>query len=352
MSDIKTRAVDPNYDVYHFEDSFRKYEDVPSTCIRESNALKPKFSIFIPTYNRPTTLKVTIDSAIKQLDYYLPYEIIIVSNDPSSVNDDNATNKLVSSYKEKNISFYVNMKNLGLCGSWNRGTELAKGEYIVMIHDDDLLGPYLLSVLSKVVSEKPDVGMIGCGHIDFSGDPPVFTKPKAIHYREVTKKSFFFGLYITIAGMTYKKKLVEEIGGFNEKYYPNEDTNLIYQALLKSNVINLDEILTGYRKEVNLSLSGNTMQNIITHIEKLRRNIAEHEDFAKKWLDSYDRDFLIQYANGAKKNWNIGVDTDQILSSFGMEKGSDSYNIPLSMKVKEKLYTKKYLATSRRTIKL
>ena len=334
--ELRSKAGENNYDVYNFDDAFSLYENIPSICIKESAVNHPKFSIIIPTYNRPKTLKVTIDSAIYQFRYDDYYEILIISNDPKSIDIENDTNKLISSYHDEKISFYVNSQNIGLCGNWNRGSELAKGDYIVMIHDDDILGPFVLYSLNQVLNKYPSTGVIGCGNVKFVDKIPEFQEPQKIYYHEITKRSFFFGYYIGIAGMTYRKDILKKIGGFNEKFYPNEDTNFIYQVLIISTVISIDNQLTGYRVGINATLSCNLMDGIITHMELLRRNIAEHEKFAKRWLDRYDKDYLIQYIHSAENNWKIEVDGDSILSRFGLDNSSTSHNF--SMKVAESIY--------------
>lgn len=86
--------LENNYDVYKFEDSFRKYAHVKSTCVRKAATVSPLFSVFIPTYKRLDTLKETLASVLSQQDYKEPFEIIIVNNDPDGINE---TFKLVNS---------------------------------------------------------------------------------------------------------------------------------------------------------------------------------------------------------------------------------------------------------------
>jgi glycosyltransferase involved in cell wall biosynthesis len=99
-------------------------------------------SICIPTYNGEEYLHECLDSAVAQ--DYPETEIIIV--------DDRSTDNTVSIAKEysarfKKISVYENDRNLGLVGNWNRCMELAKGEWIKFLFQDDFIEKNCLSRL-------------------------------------------------------------------------------------------------------------------------------------------------------------------------------------------------------------
>ena len=306
-------------DIYKFTDNFEKYKSVPSKCIIKGEVTNPEISIFIPTYKRAETIAETISSALNQIGTSL-YEVVIVNNDPDGETCD--TREIIESYNDKRLYYYVNQENIGLCGNWNRGLELCRGRYVAMIHDDDVLGTWFLSSMLKAIDENKGPLIIGVRSINFtSKNKPNFIKPEKLKYRTVTKKSFFFGRYLTIAGMTVDRERAIAIGGYSQDFYPNEDTIFIYQALLKGKVINVDNELAGYRKEVNLSLAEGTMKKIIEYTEYTRRNIAEHENFAKIFMKQFDREFLYSYAEGANKGWGTDVDIDDIMREFNMPEG-------------------------------
>ena len=184
-------------DFYEFRDNFKTYKHVKSELIFSGKVDKPDISIFIPTYKRAETLKVSIESAINQIGDH-DYEILVVNNDPEGVNGD--TKDLLEELRDDKIYYYVNKENMGLCGNWNRGVELARGQYVVMIHDDDMLSPWFLSSLVQAIDAtgKPDI--IGVSFVNFdSSHMPDFREPGELKYREVTKQSYFFGRYINRA---------------------------------------------------------------------------------------------------------------------------------------------------------
>lgn len=310
-------------DIYVYENNMDKYRMVNSIQVLRGNINNPEITIFIPTFKRIETLELSVESAIKQKGN-INYEIIIIDNNPDEING--KTKELLESFHSEKVYYYVNNENIGLCGNWNRGVELARGKYVSMIHDDDILSPYFLTSILTTIKEKKYPGLIGVDYIKFnSGNLPTFTEPKVLRYRNVTKKSFFFGKYINIAGMTIKRELLLDIGGYSEDYYPNEDTNLIYQSLMKEQVVNIEYPLAGYRYEMNLSLSEETMKKIILIMEETRRNIAKYEPFAKTWLDKFDKEYLYLYIIGANLNWGLNIDYKNIFRIFKINEKKPNY---------------------------
>lgn len=303
-------------DFYTNVDNFKAYSNVKSNLIINGNVDDPKFTIFIPTYKRSDTLKTTIESAINQIGAD-SYEIVIVNNDPSGVSG--SIKELVESFNDNRIYYYVNEENIGLCGNWNRGVELARGSYVVMIHDDDVLSPWFVSSVNTAIEEEHEPEIIGVSYVDFdSSNMPVFKDPGKLHYREVSKESFFWGRYINIAGMTVKRDSMLKLGGYADEYLPNEDTIVIYQTLLKGRVINIESVLAGYRQEINLSLKGDTMLNIIKNVEYTRRIIADHEAFAQKWMNRFDREYLYHFIASANEKWGMNINPYQVFSEVGL----------------------------------
>ena len=310
-------------DIYSFQNSIEKYQAIESIPVIKGTINNPVISIFIPTYKRAETLKMTIESALQQQGES-EYEIVIVNNDPNGI--DNEVFDLLNSYHSEKIYYYVNKQNIGLCGNWNRGMELSRARYVTMIHDDDILSPYFLETMMKAIEENNYPGIIGVDYYSFSSRKlPVFEKPHGIKYRELTKRKFFFGNNINIAGMTVERSLFFNIGGYAEEYYPNEDTNFIYQMLLLDRVININYPLAGYRKEYNTSLTNDTMKNIILTTEATRRNIAEHESYAKRWMSCFDKEFLYTYIQGANSYWNLEIDFREIFKVLHMSEKKPNF---------------------------
>ena len=119
-------------------------------------------SICIPTYSRLEYLKQAVDSCLKQK--YEAFEIC-VSQDPKPDGLDNA----IKTYCEEMVKLYpnkfrynFNTKNLGLAGNWNVCVRIAKGDYLIIIGDDDLLSEDFLTAMVAALNSQKNIAVIFC----------------------------------------------------------------------------------------------------------------------------------------------------------------------------------------------
>ncbi len=113
----------------------------------------PVVSVCIPCYNGAKYLKECIDSVLSQS--YINFEIIIV-DDKSSDN----TLDIINQYSDSRIYIYINEVNLGLVGNWNRCIELANGEWVKFVFQDDILDAECIEKLLQKGSQGHKI--IGC----------------------------------------------------------------------------------------------------------------------------------------------------------------------------------------------
>ena len=111
---------------------------------------KPLFSVIIATYNRAHLLPRAVNSALNQS--YQNFEVIII-DDGSTDN----TSQVLESFKgDPRIVYHRHKENMGLSTTWNKGLDLAKGDYVVFLDDDDELSPKALeNAVSKIIELSP-----------------------------------------------------------------------------------------------------------------------------------------------------------------------------------------------------
>lgn len=215
--------VKKNTDNFKIVDNFAKTANIPSIPVLESKLdFIPTVTIAIPTYKRSNLLKEALDSAINQVDYF-DYDIIVVDNNPERGCE---TEKLMLSYNNRRLSYYKNTENLQLIGNWNRLYSLAKGEYVVMLHDDDLLYPDFLSVMFSVIDKH------SVKYDAFYPPTPVeiFDMRKATELSERTQQTTLYlqnlkpidflwsNVVGTPVGLCFKKDSVIKLGGFKSEF--------------------------------------------------------------------------------------------------------------------------------------
>lgn len=122
----------------------------------------PKISIAIPAYNGEKYLRHTIESALHQTR--CADEIILIDDDSTD-----RTADIAKSYGDK-INYY-NDKATGFADAWNRAINKASGDFITILHQDDLLHPEYLEHIEQAIEKFPTVKHFysACNYIDTSG---------------------------------------------------------------------------------------------------------------------------------------------------------------------------------------
>lgn len=244
------------------KDNFAEHKNIQSHLIQGKNPpYQPRFSIVITTYNRPDTLPQAIDSAINQ-DYDGDYNIIISDNNPER---GDKTELLMRRYSDKNfVKYYKHDKNLLMHGNWNRSVLLSDAEFLVLLHDDDLLSPCFLSDCDRIINHHPDIDILNCKIYEWR-QRNINEKTPTIKYKQdkfplwkIKKgEAAIFKVY-TPSGILLKKSSVIKIGGFDNESFPSLDLYFAVKAsihlnsyyYLKENII--------YRWSINESVNYNT----------------------------------------------------------------------------------------------
>ena len=158
-------------------------------------------SICIPNYNRSKYLNNCLNSILlaKSLSS-LKFEICISDNGSK----ENITS-VINHYKKKGlkINYKKNKKNLGFGANFYKVVKMAKGEFIWLIGNDDLLYVYALKELEKYENKDVDFFFINSSSLNskfvFKHKQPFDTKkiPRNLNnFSEVkkSKKTKFFNL--------------------------------------------------------------------------------------------------------------------------------------------------------------
>jgi glycosyltransferase involved in cell wall biosynthesis len=120
-----------------------------------------KFSIVITTYNRLNLLRRAIDRALAQT---LPCEVVVVddcSSDGTQAYVQQQCEALTSA-GDKRLVYHRNSTNLGHSKSVNAGVELATGDWIKPVDDDDYLAPNCIEAMTKAIALRPQAVICSC----------------------------------------------------------------------------------------------------------------------------------------------------------------------------------------------
>ncbi|MGA2781906.1 MAG: glycosyltransferase family A protein [Smithella sp.] len=131
----------------------------------------PKISIAIPAYNGEKYLEQALESALRQTR---PADEILVIDDAST----DATAGIAMSYGNK-IKYHFNDKASGFVDAWNRAIINASGDFVTILHHDDLLHSEYLERIELAIKQFSLAKHFyaACNYINASGfvvkNPPL-----------------------------------------------------------------------------------------------------------------------------------------------------------------------------------
>lgn len=133
---------------------------------------RPKVSVAIPTYNYGHYIGQTIQSVLDQT--FKDFEVIVVDNCSSD-----KTEEVVRRFRDSRISYHRNPHNVGFARNLNKCVELARGEYISILHADDAYLPQILEIESGILDAHQRVGFVYAAlyTMDSSGNSTDLWKP-------------------------------------------------------------------------------------------------------------------------------------------------------------------------------
>ncbi len=118
--------------------------------------MNPKVSFVVPCYNLGHLLPDCVHSILNQS--YKNLELIIMDDCSPD-----ATPEIAKTFKDSRVAYFRNETNLGVCGNFNRGIELAQGEYIWIISADDRLRRnYAVEKFVALMESDPGLGFAFC----------------------------------------------------------------------------------------------------------------------------------------------------------------------------------------------
>lgn len=140
-----------------------------------------KFSIVITTYNRLTLLRRSIDSALSQT---MPCEVVVVDDCSSDGTQAyiQERSKALGSEGDKRLIYHRTSSTLGHSGTVNAGVELATGDWIKLVDDDDYLAPNCIEEMIKAIALRPQAVICSCqaAQVDSKGVEISRTKPTGL----------------------------------------------------------------------------------------------------------------------------------------------------------------------------
>ena len=201
----------------------------------------PSVSIVLATHNRPGWLRIAMDSVLEQ--DYPDLELLVM--------DDGSTDETPALLREYELRHsperfrFSRHENMGQARTLNRGYELARGEILGYLSDDDLLAP---GAVSRLVSEFRDPEIVaafpGYRVIDAEGELVDTIRP--IEYSPA--RAFRMMDTVIGPGCLARREPLESTGGWDPDLRFMGDFILWLKLGLNGPIVRVAEPLASWRR--------------------------------------------------------------------------------------------------------
>ncbi len=241
---------------------------------------KPLVSIVIPNYNYGLTLRECLDSAVNQT--YSNIEILFIDN---GSNDDSM--KIAKSYRKKGVKVFKNKYNIGV-RSHNKIASLAKGEYIHILHSDDVVEPTFVEECIELMEENENVAVTVTERSEIDGNSQQigeflpFYNCSCIIPGIAQKAVLAMASYYVPSQTVFRTEVFRKAGQYDIHFFMDwwmlflatnyGDVGCIHKPLMKYRIWASTE--TGYMvRNLLMPFSGYLIRQAIIDVAKLRNEI-------------------------------------------------------------------------------
>ena len=194
----------------------------------------PVATIIIPVWNGEHGLQSCLNSVMKQ--DFDSSEIIII--------DDGSTDRSLEIVKntiaeDPHIRIFAHSENQGLGKTLNEGIKTAKGEFILIVHQDcEMIDTNFLSKSVAALDQHPDIAAVTGRRVyqinTFSDNEKLFMVANGhlaeVDHGEATSEDLTFTEHKCDL---FRKKLVESVGGFRDNKFRNSGEDQVLSSRLR-----------------------------------------------------------------------------------------------------------------------
>jgi len=180
-------------------------------------------SVCLPTYNGAAYLHDCLDSVLSQTRADL--EVLIVDDGSTDATVEIATE---AAARDSRVRIVINGKRYGLAANWNRCIELARGEWIKFLFQDDLLAPNCLEAMVQA-AEKARVLFVCCRR-EFIFEGNVSDEQREFYFGSSRAIGLFFAQSNPMPGSRFAISAVER---FRDNLVGEPTATLLHKSIFQ-----------------------------------------------------------------------------------------------------------------------
>jgi len=248
--------------------------------IKKTQSNKPLVTIVTAVLNGEKYLEECILSLHAQK--YENYEHIIIDGGSSD-----RTLEIIKKYEDK-IDYWCSKKDKGIYDAFNKGMQLANGEYIGFLNSDDYYSSNTLELLENYINKYPEKDFF-FGAVKKHWGILYGYKPYKIHWSWGFYSSHSTGFFI-------KTKAAKKVGLYNLNYKYSSDYDYFFRMIVKEKLKGIgtkkDEIFGTFRRggySSQIKFYDHFMEEIKIRLDNGQNKILVLLIFIYKYLKNYSK---------------------------------------------------------------
>lgn len=222
-----------------------------------TQTMTPAVSVIIPVYQGARFLGEAIKSVLNQT--YTNYEIIVI-NDGSTDNSSDVLQPYLNKIR------YVYQENQGVAAARNLGIQIAKGEFIAFLDQDDFWLADKLALQVACFQAQPTLGIVNSGwqRVNELGKAIVNVEPWH-NASELNLRAWLEWKPVLPSAMMFSRQWLERVGGFDTRFTQSSDVDMVLRlALMGCEAKWVSQVTACYRQH-----QCNTINNSIEQAESI-----------------------------------------------------------------------------------
>lgn len=130
---------------------------------------RPLITLAIPAYNRAQWLPYLLDSALAQ--DFDDWDSVIVEDGSPERPQIRAVAERYAALQPGRFEYFENAQNLGYDGNFRELVARARGRYLFVMGNDDLIAPGAFAAVARAAEMAPELGLLLRTFARFTGDP-------------------------------------------------------------------------------------------------------------------------------------------------------------------------------------
>lgn len=223
--------------------------DHPPIGAPPPGAARPFWSVMIPTYEpNPEYLRRVLAALLEQDPGAAEMEIALVDDGSTGIDP----RRCLPAGGQTRVAWRQQECHAGIGRNWNTCVEQARGEWVHILHQDDLIRPGFYARLRAAIAAAPTAGAAFCRDTVIDAEDRTVAQQRVIRPTpgivEDWIEHIFVGLHLRASALVVKRSVYEALGGFRLDLAYALDWDMWKRIAAAYPLVYVPEPLASYRR--------------------------------------------------------------------------------------------------------